>query len=105
MSYEIAVCYGRPDDPAAFDDYYVASHIPLAIAVPGLAGFSWSKCTSLDGGEPPYYAIAHLAFETEAALREALSSPEMKAAGRDVRNFATGGVTMYTEQIQSRGKL
>lgn len=100
MSHRIAVCYGIPTDPATFDTHYRTVHIPLTLKVPGLQTFTWAKCVSLDGSTPPYYAVAHLAFETEEALQQALASPEMKAAARDVRNFATGSVTMYIEHQQ-----
>lgn len=100
MSHRIAVCYGTPTDTAAFDTHYRTVHIPLTLKVPGLQGFTWAKCASLDGSTPPYYAVAHLAFETEETLQQALTSPEMKAAARDVRNFATGPVTMYVEHQQ-----
>ncbi|RRQ25001.1 EthD family reductase [Rhodococcus sp. Eu-32] len=98
MSYRVAVCYGKPDDPSAFDDYYTSTHVPLAKAVPGLVGFTWGKTKSLDGSEPPYYAVANLYFDDEASLQTGLRSPEMKAAGKDVRNFATGGVTMFMQE-------
>jgi uncharacterized protein (TIGR02118 family) len=100
MSFEIVVCYGQPDDLAAFDDYYRTTHLPLARQVPGLSELSWGRCASLTGDAPPYYAVANLRFDTDEALQKALASPEMKAAGRDVRNFATGGATMYTRTVE-----
>ncbi|MFF0815562.1 EthD family reductase [Rhodococcus sp. NPDC003318] len=101
MTHQISVCYGTPDDPATFDEYYRATHIPLAAKVPGLSGFVWGKCVSLDGSAPAHYAVAYLQFATEEDLKTALASPEMRDAGRDVRNFATGGVTMYTQNLES----
>jgi uncharacterized protein (TIGR02118 family) len=101
MSFRVAVCYKKPRDPAAFDDYYEAVHVPLANKVPGLSEFTWGKVSSLDGSEPPYYAIASLYFPDEVALKAGLSSEEMKVAGKDVRNFADGGVTMFTQEERS----
>ncbi|MGQ4600915.1 EthD family reductase [Nocardia sp. R6R-6] len=101
MTYQIAVCYGKPVDPAAFDEYYRATHIPLAAKVPGLTGYTFGKCTSLDGSEPAYYAVAHLQFATKDDLQQALTSPEMGAAGEDVRKFATGGATLYIQNVES----
>ena len=43
-------------------------------------------------------AIADLWFETAESLRAALKSAEMQAASADVANFATGGVTLYSQQ-------
>ncbi|MFE3228868.1 EthD family reductase [Nocardia sp. NPDC059228] len=101
MTYRIAICYGRPADPAAFDAYYAETHVPLARQIPGLSAFTWGLCSALGSGEPPYYMVASLHFPTAEALDQALASTEMKAAGRDVRNFATGGVTMFTQSEQS----
>ncbi|KAA8888821.1 EthD family reductase [Nocardia colli] len=101
MTYRIAVCYGKPENPAQFDEHYTAVHIPLARAVPGLTEFTWGKVASVDNGEPPCYAVASLYFADEQALKTGMSSPEMVAAARDLRNFATGGVTMFTQEEQS----
>ncbi|MGY2093437.1 EthD family reductase [Nocardia gipuzkoensis] len=101
MTHQIAVCYGKPTDPTAFDKYYRTTHVPLVNKVPGLVGLTFAKCRSLDGSEPAYYAVAQLQFDTEDDLQQALSSSEMRAAGKDVRNFATGGVTMYIQNVES----
>lgn len=101
MTFRIAVCYGKPENPGEFDEHYISVHIPLARAVPGLTEFTWGKVASVDGSEPPYYAVANLYFADEQALKAGMTSPEMRAAGKDLRNFATGGVTMFTQEEQS----
>lgn len=99
--FRVSVCYGQPDDPAAFDDYYQTTHTPLALKIPGLVGFTTGQPRSLmPGQDAPYYMIASLAFDTGDDLKAALESPEMAAASADLANFATGGVTLYsTEEI------
>jgi uncharacterized protein (TIGR02118 family) len=97
--YRVTVCYGQPADPAAFDSHYEQTHAPLVRAVPGLSAFSGAKCSSLDRNAPAYYYVAHLDFATEADYRTGLGSPEMGKAGADVPTFATGGVTMFTQQL------
>jgi uncharacterized protein (TIGR02118 family) len=97
--YRVTVCYGQPSDPAAFDSHYAQTHVPLVRQVPRLSGFSASRCSSLDRSEPAYYYVAYLDFATEADYRTGLGSPEMGKAGADVANFATGGVTMFTQQL------
>jgi uncharacterized protein (TIGR02118 family) len=98
MSFRVAVCYGKPEDAAAFDEHYTSVHVPLAKVVPGLTEFTWGKVGSMDGSEPPYYAVANLYFADEASLKAGLASPEMTAAGKDLPNFASGGVTMFTQE-------
>jgi uncharacterized protein (TIGR02118 family) len=97
--YRLTVCYGHPSDTAAFDRYYEETHAPLARQVPGLAAYTGGRCSSLDGSEPAYYYLAFLDFATEEDYRGGLGSPEMGKAGADVANFATGGVTMLSEQL------
>ncbi|MFD8249617.1 EthD family reductase [Nocardia sp. NPDC059691] len=53
--------------------------------------------------DPPYYAVAHLGFETEESLRQALISPEMRTSAQDVRDSATGSVTKYIEHYEISG--
>jgi len=65
--------------------------------------FPWSRsspgwhrhCASLDGSQPPYFLIAELSFASQEAFEAAMAAPEGHAAGADVPNFATGGVTMF----------
>jgi uncharacterized protein (TIGR02118 family) len=97
--YRVTVCYGKPTDPAAFDDHYAQVHAPLVLQVPGLSGYSSGRCGSLDRSEPAYYYAAFLDFATEADYRTGLGSPEMGKAAADVATFANGGVTMFTQQL------
>jgi uncharacterized protein (TIGR02118 family) len=98
MMFHVSVCYGQPTDPAAFDDYYTNTHVPLALGVPGLVSFTTGKCAALGRGEPPYYMVANLGFETAEAMKNALTSEEMGTASADVPNFATGGATLYSSE-------
>jgi uncharacterized protein (TIGR02118 family) len=91
----LTVCYGHPDDPAAFDAYYTSTHIPLTEKIPGMTSFTVRHCKPLGRKPPPYYLIAELGFPSAEALSAGLSSPEGQAAGADVPNFATGGVTNF----------
>jgi uncharacterized protein (TIGR02118 family) len=36
---KLVVAYGAPDDPAAFDEYYAQTHVPLAEKVPDVRRF------------------------------------------------------------------
>jgi uncharacterized protein (TIGR02118 family) len=98
--YRITVCYGQPSDPAAFDSHYAQVHVPLVRAVPGLAAFTAGPCAALGKGDPAYYYVATLDFATEDDYRTALTSAEMGKTGKDVASFATGGVTMFAQQIE-----
>jgi uncharacterized protein (TIGR02118 family) len=99
--FQLTVLYGQPQDPQAFDRYYEQTHVPLAQKIPGLKAFTTIKPAPLSPQEKsPYYLIAILHFESQQAMGAAFQSPEGQAAAGDVRNFATGGVTMLAGEAQ-----
>lgn len=97
--YRILVCYGKPDDPKEFDEYWLNVHTPLGLKIPGIVRFQAGKCESIDGAPPPYYLVATLEFANEETLRAAMVSPEMAIAKADTDKFATGGVTLIRQQL------
>lgn len=103
MVHRLVVSYGQPTDPAAFDTYYRETHTPLALAQPGLLRLSYGHPKSLNPAQPPPYLVAELDFESEEAMGQTLSSPEGRAAGKDVANFATGGATFVHFAVQQAG--
>jgi len=97
---KLTVLYGPPTDPAAFDKYYLETHVPLADAIPGLRRNEVSRVSgSLDGSTPLYHLQAELYFDSPDALTTALGSAEGAAAAADLANFATGGVTMMMSEV------
>src|SRR5688572_23109695 len=96
----VTVLYGHPKDPAEFDRYYREVHIPIAMRMKGLLGWTIGKCESaVPGQPPPYYMIVGLYAESRAALDAILVSPEGQATIADVANFATGGFTfMFNDE-------
>jgi uncharacterized protein (TIGR02118 family) len=93
MVHRLVVSYGKPEDPAAFDAYYRDVHTPLALKQPGLLALTFGHAVSMDPAQSVPYLVAELDFESEQAMGQTLSSPEGRAAGKDLANFATGGVT------------
>jgi uncharacterized protein (TIGR02118 family) len=95
----LLVLYGRPKDPAAFDQYYHETHIPIAKRMKGLKKWTVGKVLGSPDGKPaPFYYVADLFMQSRADFEQLLASPEGQAAVADVPNFATGGATfLYTE--------
>ncbi len=103
---QLTALYGYPQDTAAFDRYYQQTHVPLAMKIPGLKGYTANKATSLDSNErSPYYLIADLYFESMEALQAALQSPEGQATAGDLQNFAPGSCTLVVGEVQVFGSI
>lgn len=100
---KLVVLYAPPADPAAFDDYYFTTHVPLAEKIPGMARLEVSRLASPDGSPSPYYLQAELYFDTAEVMQAALGSPEGQAAAADVANFAADGATMLVAEVVSGG--
>lgn len=99
--FKVFALYKTPDDAAAFDAHYKNIHTPLAMKMPGLRKLEVAKLTGTipPGGEPPYYQIAEMWFDNAEAAKAALSSPEGRAAGKDVMSFAGKLITMVNAEI------
>ena len=97
---KVNVLYGHPTDPAAFEQHYRTVHAPLAEKVPNVKSFEWGKALgNADGSPAAYFWIATLTFADMAAMMGSMTTPEGAAAGADVANFATGGVTMVLSEV------
>ena len=75
-------------------------HAPLVLAQPGLIRFPYGHAKALDPGQTSPYFVAELDFESEETMAASLASLEGRAAGKDVTNFATGGVTVMSVTVQ-----
>jgi uncharacterized protein (TIGR02118 family) len=91
MSKLIAL-YKTPADSEAFDQQYFKVHLPLIEKVPGLLGTRLTRFTRTLMGDG-YYLMAEMSFSDRDALKAAMKSPEMAAAGANLDSFASG---MYT---------
>ena len=92
---KITVLYGHPDDPAAFERHFDDVHIPLVNAMPNLRRVEKALVVATsDGSAPPYYRVVELYFDSEEELQASRATPEGRAPGEDVPNYATGGATV-----------
>ena len=91
---KLVALHKQPTDPAAFDNSYYESHLPLIRKVPGLQKTMITRFTHSLSGEN-YYLMAELYFADEAALKTAMKSPEMAAAGENLDSFAKGQYSLF----------
>jgi uncharacterized protein (TIGR02118 family) len=99
MPAHVIVLYNPPKDPAAFERYYAATHLPLLYANAAEIGYTRAEfvkfTAGLDGSAPALYRKAELTFASMDALKKGTSTDGFKKVGGDLANFATGGVSVY----------
>lgn len=92
---KLLVLYKTPTDPAAFDVYYLESHIPKAKQIPGLRHYEITRgAIGTPAGPSDVHLVATLSFDSVEAIQAAFASPEGQATAADLANFVTGGVEM-----------
>ena len=97
--YKLIALYKKPDDEAAFLKHYNEVHVPIVNSIPGLKECVVNRVTgSPMGGEPAYFMIVEMIYETKEDFKLGMRSEENMAAGKDLGNFARGLVTLVTTQ-------
>lgn len=92
--------YRKPENVEDFDKHYNEVHAPLAAKMPGLIKLEVNRIYGTPMGESDLHLIAEMYFETKEAMLQALSSPEGKAAGKDLMGFAGKVVSMHFAEVQ-----
>jgi uncharacterized protein (TIGR02118 family) len=87
--------YSQPEDPAAFDAHYRDVHAPIVQRYPNLVSMRLTRADGIGGRPAAYYLMAEMSFASRADLDEALASDAGRESGRDLRNFAGAGVTLF----------
>jgi uncharacterized protein (TIGR02118 family) len=90
---QLLIMYKQPADPAAFEEYYFSTHMPIFADTPGIRATTFSKgpITPI-AGDAAYYLIATVTFDSMEELQAGLASPPAQAAVGDLPNFAGAGV-------------
>jgi len=92
---KLIALYKKPTDAAAFDAYYLGTHVPKAKKVPGLKRYEVSAGpVGTPQGASAYHLVAILGFDSADALQRGMGSPEGQAAAGDLANFAQAGVDL-----------
>lgn len=105
MVAKVIALYKQPADPQAFDDKYFNEHIPLAEKIPGLQLIEFSKVNGAPMGEPEFYLMTELYFENMDAVKAGMSSPEGKAAGKNIMSFAGDIVTLMFAEVIDKSSV
>lgn len=98
--FKLVVLYRKPEIPVVEFDAKYREHLALIAKVPGLRKTEVSRFTEAPWGQPDYFQTAELYFDNKQALDAAIHSPEMGAAGQQLRAFAKGLFTMYYAEVK-----
>jgi uncharacterized protein (TIGR02118 family) len=77
--YTLYAVWSRPADAdiEAFEAHYTGTHAPLARAVPNLRRFLTTRTVDgLAGGDPAFYRVAEMSFDSKHALEAAEESEQ-----------------------------
>jgi uncharacterized protein (TIGR02118 family) len=91
----LIVLYSQPENPVAFDAHYRDVHAPIVERYPNLVSMRLAKADGVGGHPAAYYLMAEMSFDSRADLDAALASDAGRESGRDLRNFAGAGVTLF----------
>jgi len=93
---KFSVLYPKTEG-ATFDrDYYVASHVPLAVSTWGLDASQAEIDLGIDG---PYEAAVHFSFADMDAMGAALGAPGTGDVMADMANYTTITPVTQTSEI------
>lgn len=86
-------------EPAAFRDYWLGVHAPLAAAIPGMRGYRINVAGDPGDLAPAGYdGSAEIWFDDRAAMEAGLGSPAGMIAGEDTARFADAVTFLVTEE-------
>ena len=101
---KITVLYSQPQNSQEFDKYYYAKHMPMVYAAKQIKKVEIARPgPGPNGSPPPYYLVTELWFESPEVFKSVAATPEWKAIGDDVANFAPPGkVTILVSAVEPK---
>jgi uncharacterized protein (TIGR02118 family) len=94
MTVSYFALYRTPEDPAEFEQHYFGTHVPLIEKTPGLLENKVHRVTRQFVGEPAYFLLAELVFESPEAMKAAFRTTEWAEGGKDLASW--GGMDLVT---------
>lgn len=95
----LTVLYPKPDDPAAFKDYYINKHLPLASGLPGMIRSTYGFPEQMGPLESPF-CIFQAFFPDAQTMGAALSSAQGQKVAADVPNYSPKGVVLCNFPVE-----
>ena len=95
MAARFIALFNQPEDSDAFDAHYRDVHTPIVRRYPGLRDLRLTRPDGVAGRPSPFYLMAEMVFDSRADLDAALASEAGIESGRDLRNFAGAGASLF----------
>jgi uncharacterized protein (TIGR02118 family) len=93
--------YQAPADPEAFDRHYHEVHTPIVLRYPKLRELIVGNVEPMGPRSLPYYLSTQMVFDSRSDLDAAMASEPGIESVRDLRNFASAGVTLFVTDDES----
>lgn len=91
--------YKKPENTEDFHKHYDSVHMPLVLKVPGLVKAEAEMVkTTFAGEKDDFYMLARMYYPDNDVFKAAMQSKENAAIGKDLRNFAQAGVSLFVTQ-------
>ena len=87
--------FNVPEDLEAFDAHYRDVHSPIVASYRNLREVRLTTPVGVAERPAPYHLMAEMVFDTDADLSAAVMSEAGVESARDLRTFATAGVTIF----------
>ena len=101
MAVKITISFSDPDDPDAFVEHYLNTHVPLVKALPGLRAFEYGHAlTNFDGTPPTAFWVISMTFDSEDAMHAAFASEAGQATIADMPNYRAGSRTSVVSEVR-----
>jgi uncharacterized protein (TIGR02118 family) len=101
MAVKITISFSDPEDPDAFVEHYVTTHVPLVEALPGLGAFEYGRAlTNFDGSPPTAFWVISMTFDDEDAMHAAFASDAGQATIADMPNYRAGSRQSVVSEVQ-----
>ncbi len=93
---KLAILYRRTADETTFENHY-NHNLALMEKLPGIQRRQACVVLGNPAGKSPFNRVLELYFADYAALDQALLSPEGRAAGADLMQFARDAEVLFAE--------
>ena len=87
---KLVVGYGAPENPAAFDEHYASTHVPLVHKIPNLRRFEAGKILGTPDGSPaPFYSSPSSGSTASRSYRRRWEVPTARPPAPTARRSPT----------------